>query len=93
MTNPSSLLAVRVQDDLHGLFVDTQGNTHLKYVQPLSMRNTCHFAINGIVSDHAYGSFNETAEGDLKGKVVIIAPPRADGCSRRARTARLLVAL
>src|SRR5471032_2041741 len=68
----SSLLAVRVQDGLHGLSVDEQG-VRLAY-QRDSVRNTLHFSLNGLVGDHAYGSFNQDAQGNLKGSVVIVAP-------------------
>src|SRR5471032_163930 len=66
------LLAVRVQDGLHGLTADAQG-ARIAY-QRDSVRNTLHFSLDGMVGDHAYGSFNQDAQGNLKGSVVIVAP-------------------
>jgi len=66
------LLAVRVQDGLHGLSADAQG-ARIAY-QRDSVRNTLHFSLDGMVGDHAYGSFNQDAQGNLKGSVVIVAP-------------------
>lgn len=65
---------VRVQDELHGASADAQGLV-LPYNKPDGSRNTLHFSVNSIVSDHAYGSFNENPDGSIKGKVVIIADP------------------
>lgn len=65
---------VRVQDDLHGLTTDPTGRVLLARA-PGSSRNTIHFAVDGLVSDHAYGKFNEHSDGTLKGKIVIVADP------------------
>lgn len=70
LTKPP-LLAVRVQDDLHGLYADVSG-VHLPYLSGKE-RNTMHFSLNGVVGDHAYGKFNENSDGSLKGKIVILA--------------------
>ena len=69
---------VRVQDDLHGMAVDEAGNV-LMACNPSATRNTMHFAINGVVGDHAYGRFNLHPDGALKGKVVVIADPEQMG--------------
>lgn len=69
---------VRVQDDLHGMHADGDGRLVLTCA-PDATRNTMHFAINGVVSDHAYGRFNTHRDGALKGKVVIIADPQEMG--------------
>ena len=69
---------VRVQDDLHGMTVDGSGSLVLA-CSPNATRNTMHFAINGIVEDHAYGRFNFHRDGSLKGKIVVIANPAEMG--------------
>lgn len=66
---------VRVQDALHNMHVSTSGSLLLECTSGAT-RNTIHFAINGIVQDHAYGRFNKHLDGSLKGKVVIIADPK-----------------
>ena len=72
MTPP--ILAVRVQDDLHGAYVNEQGNITLAYHQE-STRNTAHFSLNSITADiNGYGAFNEHPDGSLKGKIVFITP-------------------
>ena len=72
--HPENLRYVRVQDDLHGMDVDFDGNLVLA-CSPDATRNTMHFAINGVVGDHAYGRFNLHPDGSLKGKIVVIANP------------------
>lgn len=69
---------VRVQDDLHGMETNSAGELLVVYKKE-SARNTIHFAINGIVEDHAYGTFNQHPDGSLKGKIVIIANPAEMG--------------
>lgn len=69
---------VRVQDDLHGMETNSTGELLVVYKKE-SARNTIHFAINGIVEDHAYGTFNQHPDGSLKGKIVIIANPAEMG--------------
>lgn len=69
---------VRVQDDLHGMAVNDSGQV-IMACNPNAIRNTMHFAINGIVSDHAYGRFNLDRDGALKGKIVVIADPSQMG--------------
>lgn len=67
------LLLVRVQDDLHGARHD--GEKLILNYDRETFRNTMHFTVNSIVSDHAYGNFN-VKDGELKGKVVIVADAR-----------------
>lgn len=66
---------VRVQDELHGLHVNQDGDMVLVLGEKpasaqgiKSKRNTVHFCIDGVVSDHANGSWT----GD---NIVIIADP------------------
>lgn len=68
---------VRVQDDLHGMETDAQGNLILKYKRDTktTSRNTIHFTVNTIVEDHSYGKFNFDSDGNLIGNVIIIANP------------------
>ena len=75
---PENFRYVRVQDDLHGMHADASGNLVLA-CNPDATRNTMHFAINGVVGDHAYGRFNLHPDGSLKGKVVVIADPEEMG--------------
>lgn len=75
--SPARFVFVRVQDELHGATFDAAG-LRLPYSRKgenAEARNTSHWSVNSIVSDHAYGSFNEASDGALKGKVVIIALP------------------
>ena len=65
---------VRVQDDLYGAQCNSSGNLLLDCRNDAT-RNTMHFAIDGLVIDHAYGKFNKNPDGSLRGKVVIIANP------------------
>jgi hypothetical protein len=69
------LALVRIQDGLHGLRIE-DGATVLPYERE-SERNTLHFSLNGAVEDHAYGKFNENADGSLRGRVAIVAPIEA----------------
>jgi hypothetical protein len=72
------LLLVRVQDDLYNASMEERG-LFLPYAREgISgvWRNTSHWTVNCVVSDHAYGRFNEAADGSLKGKIVILADPR-----------------
>lgn len=66
------LLLVRVQDELHGARLANDG-LRLPFDRKDSERNTVHFSVNSIVSDHAYGKFNENEDGSLRGKIVILA--------------------
>lgn len=68
------LILVRVQDDLHGAFMDEAG-LRLPFRRKDSQRNTIHFSLNCLVEDHAYGKFN-FRDGQFTGKVVILADPR-----------------
>ncbi|MGT2457728.1 zincin-like metallopeptidase domain-containing protein [Cupriavidus basilensis] len=75
---PAPFMLVRVQDGLHGASLEGNG-LYLPYSrsdEAGQVRNTMHWTVNSIVSDHAYGQFNTAADGSLKGKVVIIADPR-----------------
>ncbi|WP_150124108.1 KfrB domain-containing protein [Cupriavidus nantongensis] len=77
-TNTPPFLLVRVQDDLHGAHVTERG-LRLKYERDSEFaeyRNTLHWSVNCAVADHPYGRFNETTDGSLIGKIVIIADPR-----------------
>lgn len=52
---------VRVQDGLEGIRFDDGDLLITRNTQDtseLSMRNTVHFTLNGVVSNHAYGEFN-----------------------------------
>lgn len=77
MQRPPFLL-VRVQDDLHGAHVTERG-LRLMYQRDSEFaeyRNTLHWSVNCVVSDHVYGRFNEASDGSLIGNIVIIADPR-----------------
>lgn len=72
----NDLLLVRVQDDMHGARMEGQ-RLVLNYARDGGYeRNTLHFAVNSIVSDAPHGKFNVSADGELKGRVVIVADPR-----------------
>lgn len=52
---------VRVQDGLEGVRYDNGDlliTRNTQNTSDLSMRNTVHFTLNGVVSNHAYGEFN-----------------------------------
>jgi len=65
---------VRVQNDVHGMHTDAEGNLILRYQRDAN-RNTVHFAVNSIVEDHSYGKFNYDSNGNLVGNVIIITNP------------------
>lgn len=65
---------VRVQEQLHDMKCDSEGNLTVVY-DNTKERNTIHFTINSIVEDHSYGKFNYDTDGNFKGKVIIIADP------------------
>ncbi|WP_454727772.1 MULTISPECIES: hypothetical protein [Cupriavidus] len=76
--DPPPFLLVRVQSGVHGATVDANG-LRLRYAPESEFgeyRNTLHWAVNATVGDHAYGRFNENADGTIKGKIVILADPR-----------------
>jgi len=62
---------IRKQEDLHGMYVNNEGNVILHREDRAFNRNTCHFAVNGIVTDHVYGKFD--------GGLAIIADPKQMG--------------
>jgi len=77
-TSAPPFALVRVQDDLHGATFG-RGGLHLPYARNDMFgraRNTSHWTVNCVVADHAYGRFNEDGEGNLKGRIVIVADPR-----------------
>ncbi len=74
-----SLIAVRLQDGLHGLYTDGNGVVHLPFKRDDKDRNTLHFSLNCVVGNHVYGTFTEeNPDGSLslgnKGSVVILSP-------------------
>ncbi|WP_432262756.1 hypothetical protein [Cupriavidus sp. TMH.W2] len=78
ISGPPPFLLVRVQSRLHHATVDAAG-LRLPYVRQSEFgryRNTMHWTVNTLVADHAYGRFNERADGSFKGRVVILADPR-----------------
>jgi hypothetical protein len=58
---------VRVQDDLYGMHVDSNGDLILHRDDRKYNRNTTHFAVNGVVGNHAEGTFD--------GAITIVADP------------------
>ncbi|MGF6996841.1 hypothetical protein [Paraburkholderia sp. GAS32] len=69
---------VRVQEGLHGATM-TDAGLRLPYTREGQFgdaRNTSHWSVNSVVADHAYGRFNENADGSLKGNIVVIGDPR-----------------
>lgn len=70
----NNLRYVRVQDDLHGARAG-DGGVFFPY-QRQDDRNTMHFSVNSIVTDHTYGAFNVNKQGDLTGKILIITDPQ-----------------
>jgi hypothetical protein len=65
---PDKIRLVRVQDALHGMHVDHKGDLILQRDSAAKGRNTCHFAVNGVVTNHVYGQFD--------GPIAIVADPR-----------------
>lgn len=65
---------IRIQSNLHGLYT----NENEDIILPLKRdtgRNTLHFAINSVVTDHNMGKFNYDKNGNFKGKIAIISDP------------------
>lgn len=70
----NSIRLVRTQDDFYGMKSDAEGNIILHKAQPTNPlskrnnRNTAHFSINGVVTDHAYGTFD--------GQITMVCDPK-----------------
>ena len=63
---------VRTQDSLYGMRMNG-GSLFMPHES--SNRSTVHGALNGIVADHTMGNHNFDRDGNLKGKIVVVADP------------------
>lgn len=67
--NEINIRLVRTQSDFFGMNVNNAGEIQLHQDESYKhFRNSAHFAVNGVVGDHAYGTFD--------GQIAVVCDPR-----------------